>query len=124
MKVYCFGNEFLENDSFAKEIADEISFPGIEFVKCDSPDEIFLEEKEIWILDVVDEIDDVILIDDVDKLKENYISTLHDFDLSYFLKLMKEMGRLNSIKIIGIPMKGDKEEIMDKIVDKLKENFS
>jgi Ni,Fe-hydrogenase maturation factor len=113
MKVYCFGNEFLENDSLAKELADEID--GFEFVKCSDPSEIFLEEEQIVILDVVDEIKDVILIEDVDQLKDNQIVRLHDFDLSFFLKLMKEMEQIKKVKIIGIPMKGDKESIRKKV---------
>jgi len=119
MKVYCFGNEFLENDTLAKEIADEIQIEGVEFVKCDSPDDIVLEQDEIIILDVVEGIEKVILIEDIDQLKDNEIFSLHDFDLSFFLQLMEKIGQINKIKIIGIPMKGDKEEIKEGIIDKL-----
>ena len=86
MKVYCFGNEFLEEDNLAKKIVDEINVDGVEFVKCDSPDELPLEEN-ITILDVVHGVDDVIVIKDPDDLKEPHLCSLHDFDLGYFLKL-------------------------------------
>ena len=120
MKVYCFGNEFLENDSLAKEIADEISVSGVEFVKCESPEEIFSEKGQIVILDVVEGISEAILIEDIDQLKDNKIISLHDFDLSFFLKLKKEIGEIKKIKIIGIPMRGDKEKIKEKIIGLLK----
>ncbi len=119
MKVFCFGNEFLENDSLAKEIADELVIDDVEFIKCDSPDEIFLEEGRIVILDVVEGIDDVMLIEDINKLSDDGISSLHDFDLRYFLKLKDKIGQIDNIKIIGIPMKGDKEELKKKIEEKI-----
>ncbi len=119
MKIYCFGNEFLENDSLAKQLADEIVMPEIEFIKCNSPEEIFLEKEDITILDVVAGINQVILINDLGQLKSSNIYTLHDFDLSFFLKLMKAMDRIRGVSIIGIPMKGDKEEIKKEILQKI-----
>jgi len=116
MKIYCFGNEFLENDSLAKKIADEINIEGIEFIKCDSPTDIVLEEKEIIILDVVDGIDKTIIIEDINQLKDNKIFSLHDFDLSFFLQLMKKTEQINNVKIIGIPMRGNKENIKNDII--------
>ena len=120
MKIYCFGNEFLDYDSLAKELADQISLPGIEFIRCNSPEDIFLEEKHIIILDVVEGIDKTILITDPDQLKDNNIVSLHDFDLSFFLKLMKETKQIKKISIIGIPMKGDKQKIKKEIIDNIK----
>lgn len=116
MKIYCFGNEFLENDSLAKEIADEIKIDGVSFIKCDSPTDIVLEEKEIIILDVVEDIDKTIIIDDINQLKDNKIYSLHDFDLSFFLQLMKKTNQINKVRIIGIPMKGNKENIKEDII--------
>ena len=117
MNIYCFGNEFLENDSLAKEIADSIFLKGVHFIKCNDPSEILLEEKQIIILDVVESIDKVILIEDIDRLKDNHIMSLHDFDLSFFLKLMKGIDQIGKVKIIGIPMKGNKEKITKEVID-------
>ncbi|MEA2036226.1 MAG: hypothetical protein U9O94_01860 [Nanoarchaeota archaeon] len=116
MKVYCFGNEFLKEDSLAKEIADSIKIEGVKFIKCNSPEDIFESEQErIIILDVVEDIEKVILIEDLEQLKDNKIISLHDFDLSFFLKLMKEMGKIKKVQIIGIPMKGNKENMRGEI---------
>ena len=119
MIVYCFGNEFLEYDSLAKQIADEIKIEGIELLKCDSLEEIFESKGDIVILDVVDKIDKVIEIDDVEKLDNEMVGSLHDFDLGFFLKLMKKMDQIKEVKIIGIPMKGDKVAIKKEIESKL-----
>jgi len=118
MRIYCFGNEFLEDDSLAKEIADEIHLPGVEFIKCNSPEEIFNQDN-IIILDVVDSINKATLIKDLSKLKNHNTVTLHDFDLSFFLKLMKEMKKIKKINIIGIPMNGNKEKIKEDIINLL-----
>ena len=39
--------------------------------------------------------------------------SLHDFDLGFFLSLMKELGINKKIKIIGIPENGNIKEIAD-----------
>ena len=118
MKVYCFGNEFLKEDSLAKEFADELLIDGVEFVKCSSPEEVFEEDNEkIVILDVVGGVDEVILIDNLSQLQTGNMVSLHDFDLAYFLKLMRRMGTLKEINIIGIPMEGDKDKIKEGITN-------
>ena len=119
MKIYAFGNEFLENDFLAKEIVDSIDIKGVEFVKANDPSEIFLEEDRIIILDVVEGINDVILIDDLDQLKSGSINSLHDFDLGYFLKLMKSIDQIKNVIIIGIPMNGDKDVIVRDVISKI-----
>jgi len=121
MKIYCFGNEFLKEDSLAKEFADELDVEGVEFVKCSSPEEVFEENSDkIVILDVVEGVNEVILIDNLSQLQTGNMVSLHDFDLAYFLKLMRRMGSLKEIRIIGIPMKGDKEKIKNGVEDIIK----
>jgi Ni,Fe-hydrogenase maturation factor len=115
MRFYCFGNECLEYDSLAKEIISELHIPGIEFIKCDSPDEILLEQEQINILDVVEKIDEVMIINDIGILRDNKISSLHDFDLQFFLKLMKETGQIKKVRIVGIPAKYDKKKLKTKL---------
>ena len=118
-KIYCFGNEFVYDDALAKSIVDEISYPGVEFVKSNQPEELMNEEGRIIIIDVVKDIDKVILITDIEQLKSRDLFTLHDFDLGYFLKLMQSMSTLKEVKIIGIPQQGDKEKIKEGIMEEL-----
>ena len=33
MKIYCFGNEFIKEDSLAKKLADEIKIKGLSLLK-------------------------------------------------------------------------------------------
>ena len=116
--VLCFGNEFIKEDALAKEIADEITIPNVEFKKCDSVGDVFAyKDYNIFIMDVVKNAKDVMVFDDIDKLNAPQLYSLHDFDLSFFLKLMKGIGKMNKIKIIGLPMKGDKKEIIAKLTE-------
>jgi len=112
MKIYCFGNEFIKQDSLAKKLADEIKIKGIEFVKADSLEGI---DGDIVILDVVKGIKDVTIIDDVEKIKEFHPISAHDFDIGTELKLRKAIGGIGKVIIIGVPMKGNKEEIKEKV---------
>jgi len=118
MKIFCFGNEFIENDALAKHIADDLIKENINIIKCNSPEDMITHlqgNEEIIIIDVVKDIKEVMIIDNVDKLKTKNTLSTHDLDLSFMLKLMKNMNMLTNIKIIGIPMQGNKEEIKEKV---------
>ncbi|MBT4823889.1 hypothetical protein HN695_00800 [Candidatus Woesearchaeota archaeon] len=125
--ILCFGNEFIKQDSLAKEIANEINMPEIEFIMCDSPDDILefskiSPNKEIIILDVVQNIEEPMIINNIDDLEAGKLCTLHDFDVGFFLKLMKELGQIKDIKIIGIPQTGDKEKIKKEVIRRINDS--
>ena len=117
MKILCFGNEYLEDDSLAKQLADELKVDGAEFIKCDSLDGI---KGDVVILDVVKGLKDVKLIP-LDKVKDFHPVSMHDFDLGTELKLRKSIGEIQKVTIIGIPMQGDKENIKQGIIKLINE---
>ena len=109
--VLCFGNEYIKEDALAKEIADELKIENVRFVKCDDLNQILdYKNENLFILDVAEGISKIEIIKDIDKIKTKNITSLHDFDLGYFLKLMKEIGKLKAINIIAIPIGMDKEK--------------
>lgn len=113
-KIYVFGNEHLEDDRLPEDIGRFLS-QKFKVAHCRSPDELLeAEEDEILILDVVKGIKEPIIINDIRQIKTNKMISLHDFDLGFFLNLMKEMGINKKIKIIGVPAKGSIEEIAKK----------
>lgn len=104
-KILCLGNEFIEEDSFAKKIGTELGKKGYEIVNIKDSFQLMDElnkENEMIILDVADKLKEVKLLR-VDELKENKIMSAHDFDSGFVLKLFEN----KKIKIIGIPMIGD-----------------
>lgn len=117
--VLVFGNKFLKEDSLAVEIADELEIPGVEFRHCDIPDTIleYLSMQTIYIMDVCKKISEVTLINSVKELKEHRTFSLHDFDLGMFLLMLDACGKAGNIKIIGIPMAGDRKVIKNKVTD-------
>ncbi|MBU2561515.1 MAG: hypothetical protein KKD17_04400 [Nanoarchaeota archaeon] len=118
--LLAFGNPYLNEDSLALHVADAIiadRVKGIEVVKCLSPEEVLnYTDRDFVIIDVVKDAKDVMLIDDIDRLKAGGMVSLHDFDLGFFLKLMKETGKLESVRIIGVPQKGDIQELKKKVL--------
>mgnify|MGYP001266240381 CR=1 FL=1 len=105
MRIYCFGNRMLEQDSLPLLLIPELrkEFPNIEFIEANSPDDIE-DQAEINILDTVKGISSVAILSDIEGLCSNRSCSLHDFDLGMTLKLMRKMGKLKKIRIIGIPI--------------------
>jgi len=103
MKVLCFGTKLVENDDAALKVCELLKndFVDVEFIVCDDPSEILEHADGMIILDVVKGIDHVQFIDD-DFLKDRDLYTLHDFDLGFFLKLVKGIGGPKT-KILGLP---------------------
>lgn len=112
-KLFVFGNEYLENDKYAHQVINHLE--NIEITKCRSPEDLLEEEGNILILDVVKNLEEPVLIEDLSVLKDRKMISLHDFDLNFFLKLLKEIGLEKDIKIIGIPEKGNPKATADKI---------
>lgn len=117
MRIYCFGNEAIEEDSMAKKACKDLEIEGVDFVLCDSAEELLDKEHkdQIVIVDVVKFLDKVTLFEGIDQLKEHKLISGHDFDLGFQLKLLKAIGELKKVKIIGVPQEGDVEEIKENI---------
>ena len=113
--VFVFGNEFLEGDNLAFKVGRNIE-NKFNMVYCKSPDEILEgNNKNIVILDVIKNIDKPVVIKDISRLSTRKIVSLHDFDVAFFLNLMKNMGIKKNIKIIGIPPKGSADGIAKEV---------
>ena len=113
--VFVFGNEFLEGDNFAFKVGKKME-NKFNMVYCRSPDEILeCNNKNIVILDVIKNIDKPVIIEDISRLNTRKIISLHDFDVAFFLNLMKGIGIKKNIKIVGIPPKGSVDEIAKEV---------
>ncbi len=110
MKILYFGNKFLEQDNLAVKICERLKqeMQNIEFKEIKNTFQLIDEDLEDFILiDVVQDLKDVKWIN-VDDLKVDKISTIHDFDLGFFLKLKNK-----DVKILGIPQDGCFDRILN-----------
>jgi len=117
-RLFVFGNKHLKNDSFAVQVGQRIkeTRKDIDVVHCQSPFALLeFSQEEMAILDVVANADRPTLIEDVSRIKTSNLVSLHDFDLGFFLSLMREMGTAKKIKIIGVPRHGNIEEVAKEV---------
>lgn len=118
-KILVFGNPVLEIDNIAFKVSELLRkdveiIKKYEFENCYDLSKI-IENDDFIILDAVSGISSVQLID-INNLETSNIYSLHDFDLGFFLKLKKELGKLN-VKIIGIPQNLKTNELKKAVED-------
>jgi Ni,Fe-hydrogenase maturation factor len=123
MKILVFGNPLLKEDNLALKLVPRLKkdFPDIEFKEFEPTEELKdeIENNNLFILDVVEGINKVIIIEDIDKLSLIKSCSMHDFDLAYNLKIFKKIGLIDKVKIIGIPMNMNKKEALREIKEVL-----
>jgi Ni,Fe-hydrogenase maturation factor len=117
MKILVFGNPLLKQDSLPLKILPKLKqkFPNIEFLEIDPTEDLDKQGENLIILDTVDKIKKITIINSIEKLHANKIYSMHDFDLALNLKLLKKLNIIKSVKIIGIPMKINEDEILKQI---------
>jgi Ni,Fe-hydrogenase maturation factor len=119
MKILVFGNSLVEKDNLALKLISNLreKFLDIEFKEFDPTEDLEneIENKKLFLLDVVEGIDKVMIIDDINELKLDKIYSMHDFDLVYNIKLLKKIGKLKEIEIIGIPQNMDEEDAFNEV---------
>lgn len=121
--IYVFGNPLLEFDSIPLQILPRLKeeFPDIDFVVKDPHENLHPENKHLTIIDTVMDIKEVTLITDIDSISWQSSCSLHDLDLGFNLKLLKKIGLLEKATIIGVPAHGNKDRILNDIIQKIKQ---
>src|SRR3989344_6877711 len=116
MKVYVLGNPLVAADSLPFKLLPKlrIALPNFEFIETD-PTENFIPETNSIIIDTVLGISKVTKFNSIDEFETFRSVTAHDYDLSLHLQLLKKLGKLNSVAIIGIPARGDQKIVLEKI---------
>ncbi len=119
--VYVFGNPLVKKDSLPVELMSELkkSFPDINFREIDPTENLHKLGKKLYIIDTVIGIKNVTMIRDVDVIELNKIYSLHDFDLGFNLKLMKNAGIIDEVVIFGIPANMKKQEALKQLKNML-----
>ncbi|NMB69736.1 hypothetical protein GYA27_00840 [candidate division WWE3 bacterium] len=116
MKVFVFGNIDVGTDNKPLQFLPRLikDFPEIHFVEIKPNQDLpFDDETEnadtFYILDTVEGLSEIRVLDEssVDKLSCSANSSVHDYDLGFQLRYLKKLGKINKIKILGIPMNVD-----------------
>lgn len=127
MKVSVFGNPDLKEDNLVVKMVPELRrrLIEIEFVVEDPSEGLKPPSDKAgpcqWvILDVAVGIDKIRVFEDLSKLTTERKSSLHDYDVSMELKLLKKLGKVDRLKIVAIPMGMDRKKALDEIIKILK----
>lgn len=128
--LLCFGNPLLDEDNLALEIGKELkktlNRQKFEVRFARQVDEITeYNFNDLLIIDVAEGMKEnqIKQIENIDALQASSIYSLHDFDVGFFLKLMKELGRIQHIRILAIPQQGSPKNLAEKIKKHLNHRF-
>ncbi|MBS3061699.1 MAG: hypothetical protein J4215_03900 [Candidatus Diapherotrites archaeon] len=118
VRILVFGNPLVAEDSIALKILPLLRkrFPTIAFVEFDAVEDLEKEGSDLTILDAVEGIEKVSVLTDIDSFENTKRFSMHDFDLGQSLKLLKAMGLLKTVNIIGIPMTYPAKKAFSEIV--------
>jgi hypothetical protein len=119
MKVSVFGNPNIPEDSLPLKIATylKLKLPSIEFIHQDPQEQILPPDESVWwIIDTVIGLKEVVVINNLDELKDKRRLTMHDYDVSTELKLIKKIKPDIEIKIIGVPPFGEVVQVAKQVV--------
>lgn len=117
--IYIFGNPLLDFDNLPIKLVPKLQerLPSINFIIQDPNENTKPSEKgALIIIDTVMGINEVIVINDIEKLKTDKIYSMHDFDLAFNLKLLKKIGKLKKVTIFGVPSKINKKIALEQLV--------
>lgn len=121
MNVFVFGNPNIEEDSLPLRILPRLQkeFPNIVFETLD-PNEEWEIPENLAIIDTVVGIKDVTIFDSLDVFESAPRVSLHDFDAYANLRLLTKLGKIGSIKIIGVPSDMQENAAFEKVKSLLK----
>jgi len=114
--VYLLGNPLVEEDSLPLKLLPKLKkeFKEIHFIELD-PTENLPEEKHFIVIDTIINAKDIMIIRDIGKLEPAPNYSLHDFDLAFNLKLMKKLGKIKDVTIIGLPPRMDEKKAIERL---------
>lgn len=116
MTIFIFGNPDLAFDSLPLRILPELKkrFPEIEFKVLD-PNEEFEAPEELILIDTVFGIAQARVFGDLKNFENSPRVSLHDFDLITHLRHLQKLGKLEKIKIIGLPPTISEKEALEQV---------
>jgi hypothetical protein len=120
MTIFVFGNPDLEMDALPVRLIPALQkeFSDIAFVTLD-PNEDWDVPKHMVIIDTVVGIETVMVFHDLSVFSKAPRMTCHDFDAYANLLLLKKIGKITGVTIIGVPVSAY-EHLLPEVIDALK----
>jgi hypothetical protein len=129
MNILIFGNPLLPNDNLPIKLMPDLQnlFPNHNFIHIDPSENMEEYGINLTLIDTVQDINKIKIItlkthEDFQKIILPKSLSMHDFDLSINLKLLKKLNKIASVKIICVPMKAEQGSALKdvaKIIKKL-----
>lgn len=119
--IFIAGNPDLDTDSLPLRILPRlrIECPEITFEVID-PNEDWAVSTEIILIDTVIGIEKVTLFSALEQFVASPRITMHDFDVLANIRLMKKLGKITSVTIIGIPPNMSERSAAEKVSEMIK----
>jgi hypothetical protein len=115
--IYFCENNIETKDQLPKGLIVKLQkrFPTINFLHFDPNEEFVKPEKDLVIIDTVYGIKEIRIFKNLQHLQLSPRVTMHDYDLSIHLGIMKKLGKINKIKIVAIPINITTNQIYKKL---------
>ncbi len=113
MKVYLIGNPLVPEDSLPLLLKTDLEkiFSQHEFIEAD-PNENFVPERNSLIIDTIIGLDEVRLFDSLDDFADHKLTSPHDYDLLFHLKLLIKLGKVKDIILLGLPLTQKRQQVL------------
>lgn len=116
--IYILGNELVDFDSMPLKLLPLLNkqCPHILFKRFDPTEELAIKkDSEIVFLDTIINSNKVAIYTDLNIFENKKTSNVHDYDLYLYLSLLKKLGKIKKIKIIGVPARGKIKTILQQL---------
>jgi len=121
MIIYIFGNPDLPMDSLPLRLLPQLrkQFPDITFEVKD-PNEDWDVTEDLVVIDTAVGVKDVTVFNDLNSFTPAPRLSMHDFDALANMRLLQKIGKIKTVKIIGVPPEMGEEEAMEKVVTEVR----
>jgi len=115
--VYVLGNPDLPEDSLPVRLVPALrkACPDCIF-EIKDPNEEWDVPERLTIIDTIVGIDSVQMFHDLDAFERTPRVSLHDFDALMQLRLLKKLGKLKEITVIGVPPAMEAQKALEAVI--------
>jgi len=116
MQVFVFGNPDIEVDSLPIRLLPSLreTFHDTEFMTLD-PNEDWDVPEDMIVIDTVVNTEKVAVFEDLKAFMAAPRLTCHDFDAYANLMLMMKLGKIRTVRIVGIPPGKQPDEVLPEL---------